>query len=328
MADSAQAALPAWCDTVLQPTASGDRTADIQAALDAGSGSPSNLHWVCLKNGTYPVSGPLQIKKSYVGFRGDTSTTIRVTAGKSAVDFLKFVSRTKIKIQYMTIDTDSNDWRYTILSSGSNDVELTSVSVLDLDDTHGVGIYASSNVRLNGGTIHHVGGAQFDVHDAVWTYGSSGVKVRFVTVQGAADGPGGDGSITCYDTDDYLVQGVLSWNAGSSSFYTVNCSQVELRDNLASGSSEWGLDIVGGTHDGILHGNTIQNNLRGAMIVSDAACGFPGCQTKDIDIYNNQMQNNNSSGIGTCASINVGTTTSNIQIYNNTTNQPPVWCWR
>lgn len=327
-ASQASAALPSWCDITLSPT-SGDRTQDIQNALDAGPGTSSNLHWVCLQNGTYNISGQLRFNKNYTALRGDTSSTLRLTASNAALDGLRITQRTKAKLQYLTFDANSKKRRFAVLIGSSSDVEVTSVNLHNLKNVHGFGINSSSNARINGGTIRHLGGTTYDVQDAIWTNASNNVQIRWVTLLGAGDGPGGDGAFTCYDTVGYTVQGIYSQAAGASGIYLVNCADFELIDNTIHSSSEWALDIVGGSRDGLVRQNTLQGSHFGAMILSNVVCAYPGCQTKNITIESSYMTNNNIQQVATCPAINIGTTTSGITVAgNNYSSQPPVWCWR
>lgn len=333
----AHAALPNWCDITITETG-GDRTTAIQNALDQGPGSPNNLHWVCLTNGTFEIEGELRFNKNYTALRGDTSTILKITQALPSDDGLNIANRTKIKLQYLTIDSNQQKRRWTVLAFNSDDVEITDVDILNLKNTHGIGINQSDNVRVNNGMIQQLGGSSNDVQDAIWTCASDTVTVRGVSVLGAADGHGGDGSITCYDTENYYVRNVTSVDPGASGIYLVNCSDFEVKNNTVDGSSEWGIDIVGGSHMGVVENNTIRNVNYGAMIFSNVKNNVLDCleeeerpqgTTSNILVQNNQMSNN--SGVGaTCPSINVRTNTSNIDVDNNgnTTNQPDPWCWR
>jgi|GEM_PF-1025996 len=182
------------------------------------------------------------------------------------------------------------------------------------------GIVASSNIFFGDNVLSNPGIANNKIADPnLWISSSSDVDVWYGALIGRANGPGGDGELSCGQSNRIRVTGTNVVDSGASAIYFVNCVNSSIKNTYISNAGEWGLDIVNGSHYIIAENNYVHTARWGGMVYSkDNISGA---------IRNNQFVRNNTSGYRDyCNGINFSGAVSVTQT-GNTVNSGLLNCY-
>lgn len=237
---------------------------------------------VCLADGTYSL-GSVELNvpanktlrgTSMAGTQLTASGTrgISVSSGALAHNFslTQTVPGTGIGvITYGT--TNATIWGLDIKSFGIN------IAAVNSTNTEILSSFVSNNGDLtNGGADPNI-----------WISNSPDTLVYYGFVEGRGNRPFGDGEISCYDSPNLHLQGVPSFNSGTSAVYLVNCDNAVIENMSIFNAGGFGLDIVGGSDHVIVRNNRIESAWY-AGSVFDNSLNIGGSFTGNTFVSNNQ----------------------------------------
>ncbi|WOJ98188.1 right-handed parallel beta-helix repeat-containing protein [Congregibacter brevis] len=306
--------------------ATGSTGSDIHNELNTGS--PSTFKDVCLPAGTYYSAQTISIPKNrrLRGLGLNSNVIIEYTGSSTrGVRFSNNVTNsTLLNLRLRGSGVDA----YGVLVYNASNITIAGVQIEDFGGI-GIGINLSSNVDIEAGAIQRIGLVPA-LRQAIWTQDSSDVTIDGVRVIGAANGPGGDHAIACISSSDYTVKNVYSTRPGSGAIYLNDCDDFSITNNRVEDGSEFGIDMVNGSSNGIVSGNRIDRFAFGAMVIDDhiAPGGAPGTDPTNILLTNNSMVGNNTGGLATCAGINIDYANSSLITVGagNTSTPSPIQC--
>ncbi|MCX7553669.1 right-handed parallel beta-helix repeat-containing protein, partial [Marinicella sp. S1101] len=312
-----------------------DQSQDIQTILDANLSATSTD--ICLSPGTYNIQNKLKLKDNQhlIGI-GATPNDVVIKAlnGFNHTRMMVMNGKDNVSVTNLTFDSNQIPFTFTVLVYNSTNVNLDNIVFNNLYETRGVGVKLGSFIELKN-LEFNFSGFLTSVKESTWTNDSNDVLIDGVIVNGQNDGIFGRGSIACYRSFNYVVQNSVSIDSGGAGFYLNSCWDFEIKNNQINGGSEWGVDIVNGSHDGIVDNNIISNKRFGAMVIDDHSGAIGGAgQGKapyNIVIKNNTMIGNNIGGTSNCSGVNVVLDSLNngVDVQNsNSNNNGPLYCTR
>jgi len=294
------------------PTPINNTTASCSTTLSAGANLynavASNRGRICLRAGNYFLPQTLSFKsnQSLSGLDPANPPVINT----SAVRTMSTTGQSNVTIDNIVIEGNRTGAReFAILvGNGSSNILINNVTIRNTFGI-GIGITRSSTVNIRGGTIANIG-LDSRLRQAVWTsFGSSNVTIDGLTVSGRQnDQAGGDHAITCIDSvNGFTVTNTRSDYAGSGAVAINNCSNIVVTNNQLNNGREHGVDIVNGSVNARVSGNTITGFDRSAMVFDDHSWQCEGCGSNptEITVSNNRMSGNNRVNLARCKGIAV-----------------------
>jgi len=272
--------IPADCSVALTPGQ------DIQSALNSGATT------VCLRPGTYAASANITMNAGQT-LRGLGSSRDDVVIASTADVVLAPGSNSTVK--NLAIHGNTATTTYGVLVYRVSNVTLWSLRVQNAGRI-GTGVAESSSVSILD-TFFSDNGRDNGIADPnVWINQSHAVTVNYGELRGRANGPGGDGELSCFNSYDVHIFGTHSVDSGASAIYFVDCDSSSIDSVVVERAGEWGLDIVDGTDNVVLQNNQVSYSYYGGSVYQFATGG---------QYLNNAFVGNNRSGTVPCSGINV-----------------------
>jgi hypothetical protein len=284
---------------------------DIQAGLNT-----PGVTTLCLSPGTYTTSSTITVPAGKT-LQGTGSSRDDVVISSSTAIILAPSSNTTLYNFSIKGNNGSTDWGILVYFQSS--VTVWSVHVQHVDI--GLGFHTSTNVNLWDSNFTSNGRVSNGAADPnVWIYNSSNVVVYYGELDGAANGPGGDGELACYNTPYLHITGTHVLDSGASAIYLVNCDNAIVESVTIQRAGEWGLDIVGGSDSFLAQNNLIQWSYYGGAVFDQTV------NTGGQFINNSFISNDQSANRGMCNGINVIGNLSAVYLSGNTSNGGAVAC--
>lgn len=183
----------------------------------------------------------------------------------------------------------------------------------------GIGLNNSVGTRILN-TFISEGGDLFNgkADPSIWISSSNFTTVDHGHMIGRANGPGGDGEISAYNSIGVVIKGTHVTDSGASAIYMVNCDSCKVEDTYVWRADEWGIDIVGGSDNFIGRDNVVGYSNFGGSVFDEEGSVFPGSGSAEAIWDGNSYYYNSAMGVGSCDGINVIGNPNNISLINNT----------
>ena len=292
---------------------------------------PTGYNIVCLKPGTYVLSSRLVIPSNTV-IQGmaqgpNRSSTLFLAAGVDT-EAIAIIGKQDISLRHLKLDGNGVNQANNSNLVGISIAQSHAISISDLEIAHTskMGIAASQVAYLD---IH---GSLIDTMDeadspaavgAIWISNNSQFAwIGDNYIIGRNNGPGGDGGIDCYGTDEITIYRNTLADTGKSSIYTGSpgCTNMSIWGNDIHNSNEFAVDITLGANHVYVGGNLIDRTALAAMVF---------WQADNVTVEYNSMLNGHAFPPSVpCKSIVVDTVPS-ISINNtNHVDSGPLYCFR
>lgn len=121
----------------------------------------------------------------------------------------------------------------------------------------------------------------------IWISESPYTEIHYGAVYGQGNKPFGDGEISCYSSPNLHINGVYSFDSGTSAFYLVDCDNAVIENAVVYRAGGFGLDIVGGTDNFLSLNNNVQDSWY-AGSVYDNSVNYSGNYQNTIFTGNNR----------------------------------------
>lgn len=235
------------CDVTLP---AGSSFLSVQSALNSAAYSK-----ICLAPGSYAFASTLVVPqgKMLAGMGANPAETKITSSADRAIRALDYTTLHKLKV----VGTVGSPGTYGVLYYYNTAAKLWSVEIegykinLGIKGSSGITIL-NSFFRLNGVPNNGV------PEPNIWISDSVNINVRWGAVYGRGDKPFGDGEISCYNSAQVRVDGVYSFDSGTSAIYFVNCDDSSVRNSAVYRAGGFGLDIVNGSDNFVADNNLIQ----------------------------------------------------------------------
>jgi hypothetical protein len=283
---------------------------DIQASLNQ-IGINKTL---CLNKGNYYPNSTINMLagQELKGLATDYEVlTLGQLQIKSNADRI-IVANDNVTISHLLITRNTTNTlpTYGILSYFDTNVTIWSVKIqntlIGIGNNHSDGTrILNTFISLNGDLFNN------KADPAIWINSSNNVEVFYGEMRGRANGPGGDGEVSSYNSTNVSIFGTNSVDCGASAFYMVNCDFCSIENTIVHRANEWGLDVVSGSDNFYAENNTVKwSNFGGAVFFEFDSIGGTW---KNNHFFNNRQMN-----VGNCDGINVKTNPNNVTLLNNT----------
>jgi hypothetical protein len=312
-----------------------DSTTDVVSYV---ASLPAGAHTICLLPGTYTLNSTINVPSNTIlqGLHQGSSrsdTLLRLASNANAIA-VYINGKDNVALKHLKIDgngafqTGNPDPSIVRIIASSNilieDVELARSARLVIATS------SSNDVTIASNYIHDVDLQHNpEAVAAIWTSRTSPshpdsefIKIIDNYVVGEGNGPGGDGSIDCYNSTDVVVANNRIDHAGPSAIYTGpdGCQNYTVKDNYIYDAGEWGIDVTHGASHVVVDNNYIDGTYYAAMVL---------WQVNDVDVTNNVMLNGHTRGSDVpCATIVVDSSTQVDIDSSNTSDSSPLYCNR
>lgn len=175
----------------------------------------------------------------------------------------------------------------------------------------GVGYKSSPNSKILAVYFRGNGASSNSKADpAIWITDSDNVSVRYGRIDGAGNGPGGDGELACYNSRHLEIDGLNVIDSGASGIYLVNCDDATVKNATIHRASEWGIDVVDGSSNFTALNNIVWWSYYAGSVFDESDNG-PGTYR------NNDFKGNNTGRIANCTGVAVIGNQSNVNMFGN-----------
>ncbi|MEO0438571.1 MAG: right-handed parallel beta-helix repeat-containing protein [Pseudomonadota bacterium] len=296
------------CNTTLSPGSN--------VISNAVNASPNGAV-ICLNNGIYAQTVQVALKSNQrltgLGTRNNAKITFQ---GVNRAVTMKLGS----KLNHVTLEgLDPNGTaEYGVLAFNAGNNQVWDVGIENFQI--GVGLNGSPNGRITSVHISDTGNPFNTLPDpAIWIRNSDNTRVRFGRIDGASNGPGGDGEISCFSSRFLEIDGLNVIDSGASAIYLVGCADAVVENTVVHRAGEWGIDVVDGSSNFTARNNEVWwSNFAGS--VYDETDNGPGTYE------NNDFRNNNLGGVANCTGVAVNGTQSNVTMIGNVVTPGPQTC--
>ena len=285
-------------------------------ACDVTVSSGANLHTyaasyagriICLNAGTYNLgSSTLQIA-SGTRLEGLGADRNQIIVNSSAERALALANDVMVK-NFLLVGAGANTG-FGILNYYNSNVIIWGLSIKKFKIS--IGVVGSTSINIWDTFLSENGDINNNIADPnVWITDSSNVHYLYGEIRGRANGPGGDGEIAAYSSNNVVIESTGVIDSGASAIYLVNCDYCKVLNTTIHRPGEWGIDVVNGSDYFEATNNYVAwANYGGSVFDEAGSIGgtFSG----------NTFQQNRRKNVGNCNGINVLGSTSGVTISGN-----------
>ena len=234
---------------------------DIQAALNT-----SGVSSVCLSPGVYLPTSMIIVGdgQSLIG-TGGTADALIVSAASRVVLLGNnaTVGRLSIRGDHTAMP------EYGVLVYASSGATAWGLNIQKT--LIGLSANYASNISFLSNAISQNGVNGNGVADpSIYIANSTNINIQYGEIYGDSSTGGGDGEISAYDSTGVNVNNMyINWS-GAAGVYMVNCDSCSVTNSFIRYTGEYGLDIVGGSHNFVASNNEISNTRYGAAVYESA----------------------------------------------------------
>jgi parallel beta-helix repeat protein len=274
---------------------------------------------ICLNGGTYNQTGTISMKSGQTlkSTSAASPATINNVSGVSTEDIIE-ITVPNVTIRDLNITSPATSRAGDAISIyGTSGARIYNVAISYT--IGGVVIDGSADIEVNKVSVSFAGDGKACssgcASASLWTNDSSNVRIIAANIVNNGVGPGGDGEVSCYNSENWLVQDSKISHVGASGIYIVSCDYSLVLHNTITYASEWGLDIVNtgypsGTDWSLFDGNTVTHSGNGGAVIVNSAY-----DTFSSNTFSANRQR--SGGSGSCDALNVRTDYSKLQYFPN-----------
>lgn len=288
-------------------------------ACDITVSSGANLHayvasyaggTICLNTGTYNLgSSTLQIT-SGTRLEGVGADRNQIIVNSSADRALSLGNDVIVK-NFLLVGAGSSSG-YGILNYYNNNVIIWGLSIKKFKIN--IGVVGSTSINIWDTFLSENGDVNNSIADPnIWITDSNDVTYLYGEIRGRANGPGGDGEIAAYNSNNVIIENTGVIDSGASAIYLVNCDYCKVLSTTIHRPGEWGIDVVNGSDYFEAANNYVAWANYGGSVFDEAG-SIGGTFSGNIFHQNRRLN------VGNCNGINVLGSTGGVTISGNSSN--------